>query len=580
MIGPTVDVVMCTNRLSPFLGDALRSLREQTYTRWALYLVDDGSSVPDELDGVVGGLPRTTVIHRPHAGPATARNAAIAAGAGELVTFLDDDDVWPATRLEDTVRALASNPDAVGAYGDGIDIDTEGRPFGGWTTPPATRDEILDGSGALPRITTLTLRRRALDSIGPFTDGLYLAEDTELTLRATRHGPLVSTGTTLVAYRRHGTNATNRADWRRLHRAGIHAIALNRSDAASSGDIRAARLLGENRRHYDRAAAAEGPGRELALLRRGALGAALRDARDSMKLSPVGFTRGAAARLTSRGSRVAAAMRDRAGRIVHPALARLRRGERTVIATPRVGLRLGNYLYLWLQAHARSAAGSPTVVLDARGMPEWLGRIPELRTYTITRSELSMRDRRMWDAEFLYQRFGVDFTVDQVEDFVRDVLAPHVMPDGSDRLVVNVRRGDFYAEFFHKHAFDQEGYLAEALRISGGAERILVVSDDPDWCRRNLRDPLSRVTRLVEYAEADPWQNFQAVAGSRRIIGTNSTFTYWAAYTAGVIHADAQIIMPRFHARSSDGRTDAHQLHPRWTVVEGHRDPPDRRVFG
>ena len=133
--------------------------------------------------------------------------------------------------------------------------------------------------------------------------------------------------------------------------------------------------------------------------------------------------------------------------------------------------------------------------------------------------------------------------------------------------MINVRRGDYYTEFIDKYAFDQVGYVGAALERVRPAERALVVSDDPDWCRENLT-PSSVRTGRPGIRRPDPLENFLAVAGASRIIGTNSTFSYWAAYVAGVMHPDAEVVMPRFHGRMDHG-TDAHQLDPRWIVVDG-----------
>jgi glycosyltransferase involved in cell wall biosynthesis len=298
--GPTVDVVMCTNRLSPFLGEALAGLRGQTYPLWRLYLVDDGSGFAADLEQAAQGLPGATVLHREAAGPATARNTGIRAGHGAIVTFLDDDDLWHPERLARAVDALAENPEASGAYGDGIDIDATGRAFGGWTSPPATAEQYLRGVGALPRITTLSLRRSALERTGLFRDGMYLAEDTELTLRVVRSGQLVHTGAVMVSYRRHGSNATTREDWRRLHRAGREAIALNAAAARRLGDLDQVRWLRENRRRYGRFAASQGVERAIAHARAGRPGAALRDASTALLLSPRGVWRGVKQRLVRR----------------------------------------------------------------------------------------------------------------------------------------------------------------------------------------------------------------------------------------------------------------------------------------
>lgn len=254
--------------------------------------------------------------------------------------------------------------------------------------------------------------------------------------------------------------------------------------------------------------------------------------------------------------------------LVGSALEVLRRGDRTVITTPPAGLRLGNLLYVWLQAHRRTRAGTPTLALEVPAMKPWLAAFPELETMTIARPAVRFGDRREWDPTWLYQRFGADFTADDIAAFVHETIAPHVVPGAAGTLVINIRRGDYYGEFAGKYAFDQAGYLRSALERVAPADRALVVSDDPDWCRTNL-DPVIRSTvGEVAYAQPDALANFLAVAGASRIIGTNSTFSYWAAYVAGVIHRDARIVMPRFHARMPHG-TDAHQLDPRWSVIEG-----------
>ena len=236
--------------------------------------------------------------------------------------------------------------------------------------------------------------------------------------------------------------------------------------------------------------------------------------------------------------------------------------------TPPVGLRFGNFLYLWLRAHRASLSGTPTLALASPSMEPWITAFPALGELTIRRDSLQFRDRREWDDVWLYQRFGVDFTADDLDAFVRATLSPRINPDDSGKLVINVRRGDYYTEFLDKYAFDQVGYLVAALERVGPAERVLVVSDDPEWCRAHLGPMIRARSSDVEYAQPDPLANFHAVARASRIIGTNSTFTYWAAYVAGVIHTDAQVVMPRFHGRMAHG-TDAHQLDPRWIAISG-----------
>jgi len=248
---------------------------------------------------------------------------------------------------------------------------------------------------------------------------------------------------------------------------------------------------------------------------------------------------------------------------------RLRRGDRTVIMTPSAGLRFGNWLYLWLDAHQRTAAGNPTRVLQAPGMEPWLAVFPALRTLTVPRAEMRFHDRREWNDHDWHQVFGKDYSRETLQAFIRATIVDRVDPAPRDRLVINVRRGDYYArpELRDRYGFDQLGYLTAALQNFEEPTDVLVVSDDAQWCRENVAVLLSP-DAVVQYAEPDPAANFLAVAGARRIIGMNSTFTYWAAYVADVLWDDAEIVMPLFHSRLQ-GHTDAHQLDPRWTALQG-----------
>ena len=249
----------------------------------------------------------------------------------------------------------------------------------------------------------------------------------------------------------------------------------------------------------------------------------------------------------------------------------LRRGDRVVVMTPPAGLRFGNWLYLWLDAHQRTAAGEPTLVLEAPGMAPWLDEFPRLRDLTVTRGRMRFHDTREWNVDSWSQRFDVDFTRSALDAFIDATLVPELHGDQGETLVINVRRGDYFSDPHHakRYAWDISGYVEEALAVAGPAEHALVVSDDARWCRDEL-DALIRATATrVSYAEPDPSANFRAITGARRLIGTNSTFSYWGGYVAGARFTSPQIIMPRFHGRLPGGH-DAYQLDPAWIAIEGH----------
>ena len=253
------------------------------------------------------------------------------------------------------------------------------------------------------------------------------------------------------------------------------------------------------------------------------------------------------------------------------ALDRMRRGDRTVTMTPQAGLRFGNWLYLWMHAYTASAAGHPWRVLEAPGMDVWFDAFPSLRRLTIARDQVRFHDRRVWNEAAWNQRFGAEFTRAELQAFIHATLAEHIPSDHSDTIVVNVRRGDYYAQphLRARYSFDQAGFLREALDLAGPTGRIRLVSDDPEWCRENLGELFERYAPDVMYDPRGPVANFLAVCGAQRLIGTNSTFSYWGGYVADAIHSEPQVIMPRFHARMEEG-TDAYQLDPSWTIIGGH----------
>ena len=260
------------------------------------------------------------------------------------------------------------------------------------------------------------------------------------------------------------------------------------------------------------------------------------------------------------------------------ALKALRRGHRTVLWAPAEGLGFGNFLYLWLHAHVRQAVGDDYRVLTPPPMDPWLCLLPEVAgRLTVTRRDVSLTDRREWA---WWSEFGSDFTREDLDAFVRDAiigspLVPAGRPDPG-LVTLNVRRGNYYSEphFRKTYGFDIPAYVDMALdratSTGGRIERILVVSDGLSWCRLELDELLHRSADVVDYvAETDsPQDNFRAVATAQRLVGTNSSFSYWGGYISNVLYgAGSQVVMPRFHARLRDDPS-AYQLDPSWEIIE------------
>jgi glycosyltransferase involved in cell wall biosynthesis len=83
---------------------------KQTYYNWKLFIVDDGSTVENKADHNIIQNRQIKIINKPNSGVSDARNRALdhiqAEGGFTHIAYCDSDDVWEATHLEESIKAL------------------------------------------------------------------------------------------------------------------------------------------------------------------------------------------------------------------------------------------------------------------------------------------------------------------------------------------------------------------------------------------------------------------------------------------------------------------------------------------
>ena len=107
---PRVSVIIPSYNCARYLGRAIDSACEQTYMDYEIVLVDDGST-DDTKDVAMQYGQKVTYLYQQNQGLSAARNQGISKASGELLAYLDADDMWYPEKLERQVAFLDAHPE-------------------------------------------------------------------------------------------------------------------------------------------------------------------------------------------------------------------------------------------------------------------------------------------------------------------------------------------------------------------------------------------------------------------------------------------------------------------------------------
>lgn len=213
-----------------YVGEAIASVLSQTQPPDELVVVDDGST--DDSLAVVERFarPGLRVVRRENGGIGAARNTGLDAVTGELVAFIDSDDVWERDKLERQVRVLVEDGAMQLVFGHLVEFLSPER-------AEELRGSLRVATEPVPGLiaTTLLVRRTAVERIGPFDESLRLGEFVEWMARARDLGLASHMLPEVVARRRiHGDNTVLTRPGADYLRA-IKSMLDRRRKAASAG---------------------------------------------------------------------------------------------------------------------------------------------------------------------------------------------------------------------------------------------------------------------------------------------------------------------------------------------------------
>ena len=175
-----------------YLARAVDSVRGQTYARWELVLVDDGSTKPTVrslLDAYAALDPRIrVVVQGGNTGIAAASNAGLAVARGDWLALLDNDDMLTRDALQHVADAVAARPDADMLYSDEAFVGPDDAPQELFPKPDWSPLLMLNGH----YIGHLTVHRTArVRELGGFRSEYDFSQDYDLALRVADADPVV-----------------------------------------------------------------------------------------------------------------------------------------------------------------------------------------------------------------------------------------------------------------------------------------------------------------------------------------------------------------------------------------------------
>ena len=204
---PLVSVVVPVHNAARFLPAAIESVIGQSYARFELVLVDDGSSDASASIALeyARGDARVRLLRNEHnLGIVKTRNRAFAEAdpVSKYFAVLDSDDVCLPDRLRMQVEFMEANPDHALVGGHTLVVDEHGEAVGA-RRYPTTYAEILRVITRYSPVAqpTVMIRRSALDAVGGYRERFPRCHDYDLWLRMAAHFKIANLDAFTLKYR-------------------------------------------------------------------------------------------------------------------------------------------------------------------------------------------------------------------------------------------------------------------------------------------------------------------------------------------------------------------------------------------
>lgn len=201
------SVIIPLYNKAPYVAKAIESVLGQTYRDFEVIVIDDGSTDQSLEVAKTFENKSITIISQPNSGVSTARNNGVKIAKHPYICFLDADDWWHPTFLEEMKRVITDFPDA-GIYGSGYYIVKNGQeriaPIG---VPQGFEQGIIDYCEVYAKTLCMPLTsisvvipKHIFDEEKGFKSQLKLGEDFDLWIRIALKNKVILVNKPLAYY--------------------------------------------------------------------------------------------------------------------------------------------------------------------------------------------------------------------------------------------------------------------------------------------------------------------------------------------------------------------------------------------
>ena len=231
---PLVSVIIAVRNGARYIAETVESVLAQSYNDFELIIVDDGST--DSTPQIVSEFadPRIKIFSYPPSGVSISRNQGFALSTGKYISFLDADDLWSISKVEDQVSALEKSGGALVAYSWVDSFDSYGADIAAFGRSSYSGDvfNALVDSNFLCCGSNMLIERSAFSQTGGFDSSIDSAEDWDLALRLAKRYHFVLVSKPQIRYRIRPDSIS--ADIFRMETASL--LILKRLDNSSIGE--------------------------------------------------------------------------------------------------------------------------------------------------------------------------------------------------------------------------------------------------------------------------------------------------------------------------------------------------------